>query len=253
MIIGAQMFTVRELCRDLKGLDETLKQIADIGYTSVQLSGICAYSPDWMKERLDEYGLTADITHFDYNRIVKDTEETIKFHDTMNCKYIGIGSNPKGITPEGLLAMKDDLKDALPKIIESGHKFMYHNHHFELARFDGKTFLDLLTETFTPEECGVTLDTYWIQAGGGDPAQWLATLKGRTNCVHFKDMVFSPEDKNVRMACIGEGNMNYDAIIKVCIDTGVEYGYVEQDNCYGENPVECLRRSYEYFKSIGLK
>ena len=120
---------------------------AEIGYTSVQLSGICAYEPDWMADQLKKNGLTADITHFDYGRIINDTENTIRFHDTIGCKYIGIGSNPRGIDPQGLEKMAGEVRPALAKIIASGHKFMYHNHNMEFARFDGKTFLDLLCET----------------------------------------------------------------------------------------------------------
>ena len=130
---------------------------------------------------------------------------------------------------------------------------MYHNHHMEFARFDGKTFLDLLCETFTPEECGVTLDTYWAQAGGADPAQWLRKLDGRVNCVHFKDMVFSQADGAVRMAAIGDGNMNYPEILKACDDAHVEYGFVEQDNCYDMDPFVALKRSYDYLRAQGLE
>lgn len=252
MKIGAQFYTIREHCQNLADLDESMKKVADIGYKHIQLSGVCAYEADWMAERLKAYGLVADITHFSYDRIVNDPEGTIAFHDTMGCKYIGIGSNPKGATPEGLAAMASDLRPSIEKIVASGHKFMYHNHHMEFARFGGKTFLDLLCETFTPAECGVTLDTYWVQAGGADPAQWLRKLKGRVDCVHFKDMVFSPEDKAVRMAAIGEGNMNYDEILKACDDAGVYCCFVEQDNCYGEDPFACLKRSYEYLTAQGL-
>ena len=252
MKIGAQFYTIRDYCKTLADLDESMKKVADIGYKHIQLSGVCAYEADWMAERLKAYGLQADITHFDYNRIIKDTDNTIAFHDTMDCKYIGIGSNPRGINPEGLDVMANELKPILGKIVESGLKFMYHNHHMEFARFGGKTFIDLLCETFTPEECGVTLDTYWVQAGGGDPAWWLRELKGRVDCVHFKDMVFSPEDKGVRMAAIGEGNMNYPEILKACDDADVLYGFVEQDNCYGEDPFLCLKRSYDYLTAQGL-
>ena len=253
MKIGAQFFTIRDHCRTLSDLDESLKRVADIGYKHIQLSGVCAYEADWMAERLAAYGLSADITHFSYDRIIRETDETVAFHDTMGCRYIGIGSNPRGITPEGLAVMADELKPVLGKITAGGHKFMYHNHHMEFARFGGKTFLELLCETFTPEECGVTLDTYWVQAGGGDPAWWLRRLRGRVDCVHFKDMVFSPEDKGVRMAAIGEGNMNYPEILKACDDAGVLYGFVEQDNCYGEDPFACLKRSYVYLRAQGLE
>lgn len=252
MRIGAQMFTVRELCRTLDSLDETMKKVADIGYTTIQLSGVCAYEADWMAEKLKAYGLTADITHFDYKRIVNDTDNTIAFHDRMGCHYIGIGICPKSIDPTGLAQMAEEVRPALAKIQASGHRFMYHNHNMEFALYNGKNFLEHLCDTFTPEECGITLDTYWVQAGGGDPAYWLRKLKGRVEVVHFKDMVYSPEDKAVRMAAIGEGNMNYGEILKACEDAGTRYAYVEQDNCYGEDPIECLRRSYEYLRAQGL-
>ena len=252
MKIGAQFFTIRDYCKTLEDLDESMKKVSDIGYKHIQLSGVCAYEADWMAERLNTYGLKADITHFSYDRIINDTDATIAFHDTMGCKYIGIGSNPCGINPEGLAVMAEEIKPIIGKMIESGHKFMYHNHHMELARFEGKTFLDLLCETFSPEECGVTLDTYWIQAGGGDPAWWLRNLKGRVDCVHFKDMVYSPIDKGVRMAPIGKGNMNYPEILRACADANVQYAFIEQDNCYEEDPFDCLKQSYEYFKAQGL-
>lgn len=252
MKIGVQFYTIRDHCRTLPELDESLKRVADMGYRHVQLSGVCPYEADWMAERLRAYGLHAQITHFSYERIVGDVEGTIAFHDIMSCPYIGIGSNPRGITPEGLEQMVGEIGPVLGRIRESGHKFMYHNHHMELARFEGRTFLELLCETFTPEECGVTLDTYWVQAGGGDPAWWLRRLKGRVDCVHLKDMVYSPEDGGVRMAVVGEGNMNYPEILKACEDAQVAYGFVEQDNCYGEDPFACLKRSYDYLTAQGL-
>ena len=37
MEIGVQFYTLRDTCKDLAGLDETLKRVADIGYKNVQL------------------------------------------------------------------------------------------------------------------------------------------------------------------------------------------------------------------------
>ena len=55
------------------------------------------------------------------------------------------------------------------------------------------------------------------------------------------------------MLPIGEGNMNWKGIIKACADAGTEYVFVEQDNCNGEDPFDCLKRSYEFLKSQGLE
>lgn len=252
MKIGVQFFTLREHCTTLEGLENSMKRVADMGFTHIQLSGVCPYDADWMAEKLKEFGLACDITHYSYDKIVKETKATIAFHDTMGCKWIGIGSNPRGFTPDALAVMESEAHEAIKRIAAAGHKFMYHNHHMEFSRFNGQTFIDLLCETFTPDECGVTLDTYWVQAGGGDPAWWLRKLKGRVDCIHFKDMVYNLDDKAVRMAPIGLGNMNYPEILKACFDADVQYAFIEQDNCYGEDPFACLKQSYDYLKAQGM-
>ena len=107
-------------------------------------------------------------------------------------------------------------------------------------------------EAFSPEELKFTIDTYWVQAAGGDPAWWINHFKGRTPCIHLKDMNYL--DQATRpMAVIGEGNMNFDGILKAAIDCDVKYALVEQDDCNGEDPFDCLRRSYEYLKAQGLE
>lgn len=259
MIIGAQLYTVRESCRTTEDLAETLKKVADIGYTTVQLSGICPYDPHWMAEQLKETGLTADITHFDYNRYINETDEMIDFHDIINCKYMGTGGfgclfSDANTAEEKVKKTMLALVPAAKKMNERGHKFMYHNHNGEFAHFsDGRTILENICDFLAPDEMGITLDTYWVQAGGADPAEWLRRLKGRVDCVHFKDMSYAiGEDNGIKMAPIGEGNMNYNEIIKACDDAEVKFAYIEQDNCNGEDPFDCLKRSYDYFKALGF-
>lgn len=257
MKIGAQLYTVRDACKTKEGLAETLRRVADMGYTAVQLSGVCPYEADWMAAQLASCGLTAPITHFDYRRITEDTEATIAFHRTMDTRYIGLGSIPNFKKEHCSMDIFDryveQITPAVKKIHAAGLKFMYHNHNMEFIRLpDGHNLLEKMCELFLPEEYGITLDTYWVMAGGADPVFWLRELRGRLNCVHFKDMVYDAADLAVRMAPIGQGNMNYPAIVKACEDSGVEYGFVEQDHCYDQDPFDCLKKSLDYFRSLGL-
>ena len=86
MRLGAQFYTLRDSCKDLAGLEESMKKVADMGYTSIQLSGVCAYEGEWAAEKARENGLTIDITHYDYKKITTDVESTIKQHSAMNSK-----------------------------------------------------------------------------------------------------------------------------------------------------------------------
>ena len=95
---------------------------------------------------------------------------------------------------------------------------------------------------------GFTLDTFWVQAGGGDPAQWLTKLSGRVPVIHLKDYAYGRQ-----MAVVGEGNINFGRVFEKAEAAGTQFMLVEQDDCHGEDPFECLRRSYEYLRSWGFR
>jgi sugar phosphate isomerase/epimerase len=63
MLIGAQFYTIRDFCKTPEGLYESLEKVADIGYTTVQLSGVCQYDPAEMRAALDSLGLKCVLTH----------------------------------------------------------------------------------------------------------------------------------------------------------------------------------------------
>ena len=71
MKIGAQLYTLRDFCKTPEDFSNTLAKVADIGYTTVQVSGTCAYDPLWLKEELDKNGLTCAITHTSFDRLLE--------------------------------------------------------------------------------------------------------------------------------------------------------------------------------------
>ena len=258
MILGAQFYTLRDHCKTLEELEESMKKVADMGFTVFQASGVCEYDAEWMAEKCKETGLKVVITHTPYAKIINETDAVIEAHKKMDCKYIGLGMFP-GIFDGEYEKFLEDIAVATDKITESGLRFTYHNHDVEFARYpvNGKLYIDDLCDRFPAEKMAFTLDTYWVQAGGGDPAQWIMKLKGRTDCVHFKDMIGSvsqePETgkmkRGYKIAPIGEGNMNYDRIIEACLAADVKYGFVELDRCYGEDPFDCMKRSRNFLTS----
>ena len=253
MEIGAQLYTVRDFCKTLQDFAETLKKIADIGYQTVQVSGTCAYEPEWLAEQLKATGLKCVLTHYSPNEIKKEPERTVAAHKLFGCKYIGIGGMP------GFLERTDnynnfvsDFHGPAKKLAQNGALLMYHNHHIEFMRSDnGKLYLERLAEDFAPEELGFTLDTYWVQYGGGNPAEWIKKFSGRVPCIHLKDLAIVNREQ--RMAVVGEGNINFEAVLSAAESAGTEYALVEQDSCYDENPFDCLKRSYQNLVSMGLK
>ncbi len=252
MILGAQLFTVRNYTQTERDLAYTLDQIAKIGYTTVQISAIgSSIKPVTVKKLCDDRKLKIVLTHSDPNRIQNDTEQLIEDHEIMGCKYIGLGSMPdKYRTPEWIEHFIADYKEAATKIKEAGMMFLYHHHHFEFEKGKGKYFLEYLMEGFSPEELGFTLDTYWLQTAGLDVCQWIERLKNRIPCVHLKDMAVLRHE--TVMAPVLEGNMNFNRILKTLETTNCEYLLVEQDICQ-ESPFDCLAKSYQNLTSLGYR
>ena len=252
MIIGAQMFTVRDFTKNLNDFEETLKKIADIGYTDVQVSGTCQYEPEWLAEQLKKNGLTCSITHsYVMDRILQDPQAVIHAYDTFHCKYVGIGGIQGGI--ENYFLFREELRQAAQTLKAAGKLLMIHNHHREFERFglDNRTYLDQILEDFLPDEAGITFDAYWAQVAGANPSAWLRKMSGRVPCIHFKDMQIVHGEQ--KMAAIGDGNMDVSGIIDAAIAAGTEHFLVEQDNCNGIDPFICLKRSYQCLTSYGLK
>ena len=249
MKIGAQLYTLREFCKDEAGIDESFAKVAAIGYKYIQVSGLANIGAENMRRIADKHGLTIILTHSPAARVLNDTDALIEEHKIMGAGYIGIGSMPDEYRGD-LAAFIRDFTAAAKKIKAAGLQFMYHNHDFEFVKLDGKLMIDHIVDEFDADTLGFVLDVFWVQAGGGDPAWWLRKLKGRVNTIHFKDFGILNDER--AMMPVLEGNLNWPEIFAACKDAGVDYAFIEQDDCNGVCPFECLKTSFDNLHAIGL-
>ena len=245
MIIGAQLYTVRAFTQDAASLDETLGKIAAIGYKYAQLSGAGPIEPKTARALFDKHDIEIVVTHTNPERIRSDTDAVIADHRIYGARYIGIGSMPEKYW-DGVNGVKDFVKEYLPaayKIKQAGMTLTYHNHAFEFEKIKGTHRMEYILEGFAPEELQIMPDVYWLQFAGCDPAKWLRDNAGRYELVHYKDMI--PQGFNVLMAEVMEGNLNWEAIFEAAEAGGAKYAFVEQDDCSGKDPFDCLAVSYK--------
>jgi len=253
MELGAQLFTLRDYCKDLPSFAETLKKVADIGYRTVQVSGTCAYEADWLKEQLDANGLRCVLTHYSMDKIRDNPAEVAAFHKVFGCKYVGIGCAPNCFARgeedmTALCAAIDAAADVFPR---EDMLLMYHNHACEWQRsIDGRKYFDRLAEGYAPTVLGFTIDTFWAQYAGITVTDLIRRMKGRVPCIHLKDL--DVQVNKPVTAPVGWGNLDFEAILQACADAGAVHLLVEQDDCY-EDPFVCMKKSYDYLRSLGLE
>lgn len=247
--IGAQYYTIREHCQTLDDFDASCQKVKDIGYQTVQLSGIGKFAAEEIKEILDKYGLEAVCTHRPAKNYLEHLEEEIAFHKTIGCKICGLGAMPghngKEETVEQFAA---DFKPVAEELSKHGLVFAYHNHAFEFEKRNGRYVFDTLIEKMGEENLQLILDVYWLAYAGINPAKFIREHQGQIACVHLKDLKMVGQES--RFAEVGRGNLDWDEILLACEKAGVQYALVEQDTCEGD-PFDSLKVSYHFLKSKG--
>ncbi|MCK5739575.1 sugar phosphate isomerase/epimerase [bacterium] len=249
-VIGAQLYTLRDFTQTPADIAKTLKRVKTMGYDAVQLSALGPIAVTELKKILDGEGLVAAATHVSFEKMRDETEKVIEDHHLLECKHPAVGSMPGEFQNEtGFHQFAKEASAVARKLKTAELSFSYHNHSFELGKFGDTTGLDILFNESDATVFNFEIDTYWIQHGGSDPAAWIKKGSNRIPIVHFKDMVI--QEKKQIMAEVGEGNLNWPAILDACKTAGVEWYLVEQDICQ-RDPFESLAISLRNMKSWGL-
>ena len=249
-VIAAQLFTLRDHLKTPDEIRAGMKKVASLGYEAVQVSGLGVIDPKEFKAITDGEGLKIIATHIPYERIKDDPQGVIEEHQMWNCRNVGIGGLPADYrNEEGFARFAREASEAARPLIEAGLTFNYHNHSFELEKFQGRPALEILFSESDPEVFSAEIDTYWIQHGGGNPAAWLRRLKDRMQVVHLKDMAMSGSQQ--LFAEVGEGNLEWPEILQACREANIEWYIVEQDTCQGD-PFASLGLSLNNLRQMGV-
>ena len=248
--IGAQLFTVRENTKTLEEVAKTFHRVREIGYQAVQISAFGPMNAENVGKLAKRNDLKIVATHFNWSEFLNEIDQVIASHEAWDCSHSAIGGLPKEyFTEDGLNQFIKELPPITEKLNSHGIDFSYHNHSHELFRYGRTTWLKKLYQSIPSNILKAELDLYWLTAGGADPAQWISDIGKRQPLIHFKDMCVL-HDRTQRFAEVGEGNLNWDRILKACKKVNVEWALIEQDETYGKDPFKCLARSFQNIKKM---
>jgi len=245
--VAAQMYTLREFLKTPADIEQSLKKVKQIGYPAVQLSGLGPIADADLAALVKESGLICCATHESGERIVNDPAAIVRRLQTLGCTQTAYPwPAPALDTLEDVKVLARGLNAAGKVMHEAGITLSYHNHDIEFRRVGGKLILDVLYEETDPRYLQGEIDTYWVQHGGGDSADWCRKLKGRLPLLHLKDYGMAEAFKPTFLE-IGYGNLNWKEIIAAADESGCQWFIVEQDVC-ARDPFESLKMSFEYLR-----
>lgn len=241
--LSVQLYTVRDaLAADLEG---TLRRIADIGFTNVELFGFVELAEQY-GELLPATGLVATSAHAQL--IGQDVNVIFAA-----AKKVGVSTLIDPHIDRSLWTTRDDISVSALKLNEIaatgadyGLTIGYHNHWWETeSRIDGipalEVFADLLDQAVVLE-----VDTYWAEVGGVPAVTLLERLGNRVKLIHVKDGPVTQDDQD--QVAVGSGRMDVPAILSAAPQA---LRVVELDGFHGD-VFDALRSSFTYLVANGV-
>jgi sugar phosphate isomerase/epimerase len=245
--IGCQLiiFGRERIANDLAGVFQVL---AGAGYAGAEVGDLSSQirAAD-LKKLLGGLGLELVGTHVGFDALKGDVGRLCDYLTQAGGEYLicsGVGDRAKGLAAyeEAASLMNEVGKEVAGR----GLTLCYHNHSFEFQKFAGKTALLRLYELTDPAAVKLCIDIYWVHHGGEDPAVFVARYADRTAILHLKDM------KETTFAEVGQGVLDFPAILKAVEGKPVPWAVVEQDRT-ARTPEESVRLSRQYLKErLGL-
>jgi sugar phosphate isomerase/epimerase len=257
--ISVQLYTLR----DQLGLDleESLAELAEIGYTRVEHAGFVGRTAAQFRAALDDAGLRATSGHvgipqpFDASAWQQSLEDAaIVGNHFIVHPYFGGDATGQPIRDGAVYrAFAKDLNKAGKLARRAGLDFGYHNHHNEFARQDGGslTGYDILTSQTDPDLVHLEVDLFWAFRGAHDPVDLIHQHRGRIRQVHVKDL-----DTAASFADPGAGLIDFGRIFQHSAEAGLIEYIVERDDAGSppRTPADALVTAQNGFRYLaGLR
>ncbi len=212
----------------------------------METAGLHGRTPEEFRAVLDEYGLQAVSSHVGLGELRAKVPDVAAGLRTLGSQWAvvpWVGKDEYGPGWATFAASLAPLSDAL---IRQGLALGYHNHAFEFEPEGGRPGYEVFWEA-TPPGVIAQLDLYWVWDAGQDPVAWLRRLKGRVPLTHFKD-----GHRGAKFTPVGEGELDWAAIVPAAREAGVKWAIVELDES-PRDPLDCVLASREYLLRQGLE
>ena len=279
-VLGVQMMMLKDQVAD-QGMFPVLQRLADLDIDAVEVSQIPMSEENTaaLERGVAELGIqvgalsvalapgpmaTGDnlIEHFD--KIVADCRR-------LGTRFVRIGMMPftAMVSKDACEAWAAECEQAGRRLAAAGITLCYHNHHVDLAQFDGERIFDIVRRV--APSLGFEVDLHWVQRGGMAPLDMLELYSGSCKLIHVKDFRVTPlpADAIEKMAAgdfaagfqaflnlaqfaeVGQGNMNWPQLLPAAEKAGAEFFFIEQDDTYGRDPFDCIADSRAYLATLG--
>ena len=244
MKYGIQLYLFRDYCTDTEGVSRTIRQLAEMGYDSIEFHGSAIAPAQEMRRVIAENCITPLNVHIDFDVWRKEWQKGVDRAAEAGLQAVTFGwIPPECRTPDEYSWVRDHLPVFARGCEERGLDIYYHNHDFEFSQHEGQLLLDWLIADAGSVK--VQLDTFWAKYADFDPLETMEKYKEKLELLHIKDYVsLKPE---LQFCPIGQGDMDNESILRKVREAGLKYVISDLDNST-KDVFQTARESLIYLK-----
>ena len=186
--LAAQMYSLRDITKDVHGLYAMLRLMREFGYTGVELTDVKG-PPEALKKFMDDIGLACAGVHLWYDACLpKEMERTCA-----RCRAYGVTNlvMPCAFPPKGCADEKGwwkrlgaDLSASAEIARRNGCTLAYHNHGHEFTKTVGGEKVWNLIQSEATDDLKLQLDLAHLLNAGVDIPAWIARYPNRVVSLH---------------------------------------------------------------------
>jgi sugar phosphate isomerase/epimerase len=235
MPIGCQSWPVRDaLGKDLPG---TLKQLAGIGYRTLEMCSPPGYATSGfgplakmkaaeIRQAIDAAGLRCESSHFQFRELRESLDDRIAWSKEMGLTQMVLSTFglPNNAAMADWMRAADELNKIGDETRKAGIQLGFHNHNFEFQTIDGVLVYDKLMGQLDAKLVKMQFQVSVISLGY-EAATYLTKYPGRFLSLHLADWS-AAEKKQVAM---GKGVVDWAKLFAAARIGGVKNYFVEMD------------------------
>lgn len=241
-----------------KDLTTTLQTIRRLGFERVELYPVPGVSAATMRAALDTADLHAISAHVPLDSLESNLPSVIADAKQLGLSRVGVPwIKPRTSEPGAPLSQAEAdaavaiFKKACRPLHAAGIRLFLHNHGYEGVSAGGRTMLDRILSTVSPDCLDLQIDVFWAATAGMNPAQLIRDYRPRVWSVHLKDRrqgaisqtAWTAEKRD--SVVLGEGTLDIGAILAAARTARVGSLIIEDESPEAEQQI---KRSLDYLR-----
>lgn len=236
---GIQISSLKPLLLNERQVNEAFCKVRDLGCRTVQLQWIDpSVSAGFIAQTLEKYGIHSVSVQDFYEIIRKNLSYYTELNSAISGTWLCVSRIPDRLkSRKGLDTYITELRQMQNMLNPLKQKLCFHPVSADFTAIPGMNAVTYLFDHMP--ELDICLDLYHLHRNCEDMPVFIRRYSKRVCMVHFKD------SKNGEPVPAGQGDTRWDGVVKACLDAGVPYGFVEQEQ-WQRDPYICLKEAMDW-------